>query len=99
MIKKTIKSLIPNKLMPFANKVYNKLFVKSKLKTMTNEQYNSLTCLKCQISYNKYGGYCTPKSSMHRPATQTINLGAVYEPYTIQYIISHCKKGEKPLLF
>ena len=50
--------------------------------------------LSCMISYNKYGAYCVPSSSSHRPAAQAILLGLVYEPDTIEYILANCKEGD-----
>ncbi len=52
------------------------------------------TALKCKIAYNKYGGYCVPLSSHHRPAAQKILSNEVYEPQTIEYIINNCKQGD-----
>jgi FkbM family methyltransferase len=50
--------------------------------------------LQCCISYNEYGGYCVPLSSHHRPATQKILSGEVWEPETINYIIENCGSGD-----
>ena len=50
--------------------------------------------LSCIVSYNKYGAYCVPSSSSHRPAAQAILLGLVYEPDTIDYILANCKEGD-----
>jgi len=50
--------------------------------------------LSCIVSYNKYGAYCVPSSSSHRPAAQAILLGLVYEPDTIEYILANCKEGD-----
>ncbi len=50
--------------------------------------------LQCAIAYNKYGGYCVPLASSHRPAVQRILRGEVHEPNTIEFLISHCKDGD-----
>jgi FkbM family methyltransferase len=50
--------------------------------------------LKCRIAYNKYGGYCVPLSSQHRPAVQKILAGEVWEPSTIDFLTSNCKDGD-----
>lgn len=58
------------------------------------EQYNSLTALKCIVSYNKYGGYCVPESSRYRPAARKVLLNDVYEPKTIEFILANCRNGD-----
>ena len=50
--------------------------------------------LQCCIAYNKYGGYCLPWSSVHRPAAQTILSGEVWEPKTIEIITKNCGTGD-----
>lgn len=50
--------------------------------------------LQCSVAYNKFGGYCVPSSSCHRPAAQKILLGAVYEPRTIEYMSVNCGGGD-----
>lgn len=94
MIKTTIIKLIPQFLMPTANKIYAKLFNKSLPNKITSDQYEQLNCLKPTIAYNKYGAYCTPNSASHRPAVKTIRLGCIYEPDTIKFIISNCQDGD-----
>ena len=60
----------------------------------TTMEYNSHSVLQCCIAYNKYGGYCVPLSSLHRPAAQRILSGDVYEPNTIEFLISNCSDGD-----
>jgi FkbM family methyltransferase len=55
---------------------------------------NSASVLRCRVAYNKYGGYCVPLSSQHRPAAQAILAGRVWEPSTIDFLTSHCKNGD-----
>ncbi|HWV57096.1 MAG TPA: FkbM family methyltransferase [Longimicrobiales bacterium] len=52
--------------------------------------YDGRSVLDCSIAYNKYGGYCVPTSSSHRPAAKAVLSGAVYEPKTLEYMIEHC---------
>lgn len=56
-------------------------------------RYSELV-LPCYISSNKYGSYCVPGSSYHRPAAQAILSGKVWEPETIEFIIKHVGKGD-----
>lgn len=53
-----------------------------------------LNVLKCEIAYNKFGGYCIPRSSAHRPAAKTVRMGGVYEPNTIDYMRENCGDGD-----
>jgi FkbM family methyltransferase len=57
-------------------------------------QGNSDSVLQCCIAYNKYGGYCVPLSSRHRPAAKKILAGEVWEPGTIEFLMSHCEDGD-----
>lgn len=45
------------------------------------------------IGFNKFGMYCIPRESMHRPCAQTILAGKVHEEDTINAIL-HYSKGE-----
>lgn len=58
------------------------------------QQYNELTALKCTVAYNHYGGYCVPNSSKHRPAAKKILSNDIYEPETIEFMISSCGDGD-----
>ncbi len=46
------------------------------------------------MSYNRYGGYCVPDSSAHRPAARRILASDVYEPDTIEYLRANCGRGD-----
>ena len=59
---------------------------------MNNLKFDSV--LQCCIAYNKYGGYCVPLSSKHRPASRDILAGDVWEPEIIEFIISRCGDGD-----
>lgn len=50
--------------------------------------------LRCYVSYNKFGGYCIPQSSHHRPAAQKILAGGIWEPDTIDFITRHAGNGD-----
>ena len=50
--------------------------------------------LRSLIAYNKYGAYCVPLSSSHRPAAQMILSSDIYEPQTIEYMRANCKSGD-----
>jgi len=43
---------------------------------------------------NRFGSYCVPRSSAHRPAAKRILNGMVHEPRTINFIRSHLKQGD-----
>ena len=60
----------------------------------SQKEYDELSALKCLISYNKYGGYCVPVSSSHREAAKRIILHDVYEPETIEFMVSNCHGGD-----
>lgn len=45
--------------------------------------------LTAVLAYNKHGGYCLPRSSLHRPACQAIMQGKVWEHETIEFICKH----------
>jgi FkbM family methyltransferase len=50
--------------------------------------------LQCCVSYNRYGGFCVPKSSEYRPAARRILAGAVWEPDTIEFMVNHAGGGD-----
>jgi FkbM family methyltransferase len=50
--------------------------------------------LRCYIAYNIYGRYCVPLSSSQRPAAQAILAGNVWEPDTIDLMMSYCPAGD-----
>lgn len=60
----------------------------------SKEENNALSVLKCIVSYNKYGGFCVPESSCHRPVSQRIFSNGVWEPDTIEFIMSNCGDGD-----
>lgn len=50
--------------------------------------------LDCIVSYNKFGAYCVPRSSRHRPAAQKILAHGVHEPETIKFMMENCGDGD-----
>lgn len=50
--------------------------------------------LQCCVSYNEFGGFCVPLSSLHRPVAQKILTGEVWEPDTIDFMVSHAGDGD-----
>lgn len=52
------------------------------------------SALQCTVAYNRYGGYCVPWSSRHRPAAQRVLAHGVYEPDTIDFMCTHCGDGD-----
>lgn len=52
------------------------------------------SALQCTVAYNRYGGYCIPWSSRHRPAAQRVLAQDVYEPDTIEFMCTHCGDGD-----
>lgn len=93
-MKNMIKRIIPKRVMPVAKQLYLKLFDNSIKANYTEELSDKITALKCIVSYNKYGGYCVPESSRHRPAARKILSNDVYEPETIEFIMANCGSGD-----
>ena len=94
--KDIIKPFIPKKLKPIILRQYRRLFEKKPLVDLSTkyQSLQNMQALKCTIAYNKYGGYCVPLSSHHRPNAQYILGGGVAEPDTIEYMIKNCKNGD-----
>jgi len=94
-MKTLIKSIIPKRLLPIVRKAYWQLFASKRVDLSKEyESLNKLRSLKCKISYNKYGGYCVPLSSHHRPAAQKVLAKDIYEPDTIEFMLENCKGGD-----
>lgn len=93
-MKNVIKTMIPKRTIPIAQRIYWKYFINWRKPKLSKKQYNELTALKCIVSYNKYGGYCIPESSRYRPAASIILSMGVYEPETIDFIVSNCGDGD-----
>jgi FkbM family methyltransferase len=93
-MKYLIKSMIPKRMVPITKGIYRRLFNDLPKVGFSHEQYGGLKVLECIVSYNKYGGYCVPESSRHRPAARKILANDVYEPKTIEFVMSNCGKGD-----
>lgn len=50
--------------------------------------------LKTLIAANRYGTYCVPASSSHRPAAAAILNGEVWEEATLAFLTAHCAHGD-----
>ena len=92
MIKQLARGLIPTSLRASIRKYYNRLLM-CKGDCFPNH-CSDPSVLKCHVAYNKYGGYCVPLSSLHRPASSRILAGGVWEPDTIEFIVSHARVGD-----
>jgi FkbM family methyltransferase len=42
--------------------------------------------LTSRIAVNKYGRYCVPRSSQHRPAARAVLAGKIWEPKTVAFL-------------
>lgn len=76
--------------------LFDKLFGK-KVEANTNFSLVEKTkeeVLNVSIAYNKYGGYCTPLSTQHRTLNQKILKGDIFEPDTIEFMISNANEGD-----
>ena len=61
---------------------------------VTSYSGDAESVLQCCIAYNDLGGYCVPRSSLHRPAAQRVLSGKIWEPETIEYMVKHCGEGD-----
>jgi FkbM family methyltransferase len=48
-----------------------------------------LASVECTLCENAFGRYCVPKSSEHRPASQEVLCGRVWERETIEFMRRH----------
>ena len=85
-----LKRLVPIRV----KKAYWRFIERLSTPDFSQVQYEALQALKCIVAYNKYGGYCVPKSSQHRPAASKVLRSDVYEPLTIEFMRSHCSGGD-----
>lgn len=93
-MKQLLKSMIPDRVKPIAHRIFHRLFNREPRVDFSIEKYRSLSALKCSVSYNRYGGYCVPESSRDRPAAKKILSHDVWEPATIEYMISNNGIGD-----
>jgi len=50
--------------------------------------------LEFRTAFNRYGGYCIPLSSTHRPASKAVLRGKVWEPDTVALLVEACAVRE-----
>lgn len=93
-MKELIKRLLPTPLLQATRKMLHPEVSQRHSPLVSRYRGNAESVLQCCISYNKYGGYCVPLSSIHRPATQKILSGEVWEPETLQFMSRHCGTGD-----
>ena len=93
-MKSIIKRIVPKALLPSIRKVYKTVFTPVQTQNKQIDSYKQVGALACTVSYNKYGAYCVPLSSVHRPAARKILSNEVYEAETIEYILSNCGDGD-----
>ena len=91
-MKQLVKMILPNSIVAKLQQYYWRQ--QPEKPKLSQEEYDALDALKCTIAYNKYGGYCVPLSSQHRPAAKRALAGDVYEPQTIEFILANCKDGD-----
>ena len=90
-MKQALKKYIPK---PFLRVLRNRLRKQHARALATFYQGDNVCVLQCCVSYNKYGGYCIPLSSLHRPAAQQILSGDVFEPDTIEFMRMNSAEGD-----
>jgi FkbM family methyltransferase len=59
-----------------------------------SRQNSALRPPKTLFAANRFGQYCVPASSQHRPAARAILAGDVWEPKTIDFLTSRCGNGD-----
>lgn len=92
-MKKILNKILPQSVIDLVKKTQKKYFIRLS-PHITTFKRNSDSVLQCCVAYNKYGGYCVPLSSRHRPAAQKILSGNIHEPKTIDFLMSHCGEGD-----
>ena len=93
-MKELIKLITPKPMLSSIQQVYWKIKNNSVVESKFNLDDLPPKTLKCAFGYNKYGGYCVPLSSNHRPAALKVLAGEVYEPKTIEFITTNCADGD-----
>lgn len=92
-MKQLAKRILPNSMIRFAQAFRGKSTYQDSPSLMSF-QGDSGSVLQCCIAYNAYGGYCVPLSSRHRPAAKKILAGDIWEPATIEFLMSHCEGSD-----
>jgi FkbM family methyltransferase len=92
-MRKLAKKILPARIVDVLRKLKGNQY-RNKPRFSSFQRKNPRHVLQCCIAYNKYGGYCVPMSSYWRPAPQRILNGEVWEPDTIEFLISQCGDGD-----
>jgi len=94
-MKYAIKRSLPKPVVKLIDTILRNL-KRRKYPRRSRYQGDNHSVLQCRIAYNKFGGYCVPLSSLHRPAAQKILSGGVWESQTIEFISRNC--GDKDIV-
>jgi len=89
-----IKKFIPGRLLLVLKYLYRKMLKLAIRPRLVKSKYDVLSTLDYVLAENKYGKYCVPVSSRDRLAAQKVLSGDVYEPDTIEFMISYCRDGD-----
>ena len=92
VLKAFIKRFTPDLILRILYKLYKLIIYRTKAKK--DYPFGDLDPLGCMIAYNKFGGYCLPLSSMHRPALQVTLRGMVWEQETLGFLQDNCSGGD-----
>ncbi len=86
--------LVPQALQPLARRLYRWCVHPAPRQRLSSALLAPLPGLKCIVSYNEYGAYCIPLSSLHRVAARRVLGNDVYEPLTLAFMRAHCGSGD-----
>ena len=93
-MKQIFKDILPQSVVkPLQNAVITMKILPQK-RNFEQEVFPSINALKCEVAYNRFGAYCVPLSSKHRPAAQRVLRNAIYEEDTIEYMRKNNKGGD-----
>ena len=92
-IKSLIRALLPKSVLGSLRSKFDSA-TRRKIPRFKSPRNNTNGVLECCIAYTESGGFCVPLASHHRPAAQMILRGSVYEPQTIEFLVSNCKDGD-----
>lgn len=90
----SLKALVPAALRPLARRAAARLRRLRPRQRLTAAQLERYPGLKCIVSYNEYGAYCIPLSSLHRVAASRVLGNDVYEPETLRFMRARCGTGD-----
>jgi FkbM family methyltransferase len=60
----------------------------------THSPRNRAEVLKSFVAHNRYGGYCIPQSSHHRPTAQAVLSGKAFESEMIEFVLQRAGRGD-----